>query len=161
MTDSLPILPQCCHRGDVVGDRVACRSNRLMHPGTVPLAFCATCRWADMPLLTLPAKRPQPVPAPTEGPGTELRRLLEELGLHESAGCQCDQHAAQMNRWGIDGCREHRPEIVVWLKDAQTKAGTWDLIAAAGRAIVRMLPIDPRDIYGSLIDIAISRSGTE
>lgn len=152
MTVSLPI---CGHRGDVTGERCVCRSNRWMHDGTVPLALCETCRYADMPLIDLQALR-QPA---TSGPGTELKGLLSELGLTTTSGCGCDDKARQMDAWGIDGCRERRAEIIAWLRDAKSQVGSsWDIIAAVGRAVVRMLPISPLDPYGSLVDEAIRRA---
>src|SRR5262245_6680431 len=51
------------------------------------------------------------------GPGTELRVIREQLGL-AFVGCKCEEHAAQMNRWGVAGCREHRIEIAGWLHAA-------------------------------------------
>jgi hypothetical protein len=30
-------------------------------------------------------------------------------------GCNCNPIIAEMNAWGVDGCREHFDEIVAWL----------------------------------------------
>lgn len=51
---------------------------------------------------------------PQTGPGTELERLLAWFA-EPSDKCGCKQHAATMNAWGVDGCREHFETIVGWL----------------------------------------------
>src|SRR5262245_34249619 len=43
------------------------------------------------------------------GPGTELKKLLVELGAEACAGCL--GFVFLMNQWGVQGCRDHRGEI--------------------------------------------------
>jgi len=94
------------------------------------------------------------------GPGTQLKLLLQELGVTSFAGCGCDDKVSQMNRWGVEGCRENFDTIRGWIADAQAKA-SWSTkiaatIAAASTGIAR--EINPVDIAGSLVRIAIERT---
>jgi hypothetical protein len=92
------------------------------------------------------------------GPGTALKRLLSELGVTDFAGCGCDGKAKQMNDWGVTGCREHFAEIRTWLIEAQAKASWFDKARAGINAALIGLPIDPTDVAGSLVRLAIERA---
>jgi hypothetical protein len=41
-------------------------------------------------------------------PGTELTELLKSYGIEEKTGCSCRAVARQMDKWGIDGCRQQK-----------------------------------------------------
>jgi hypothetical protein len=60
-------------------------------------------------------------PAPTHGPGTELKRLLSRVSIHATATCACNARAAQMDRWGPDECERRMEEIVGWLQEEHAK----------------------------------------
>jgi hypothetical protein len=94
----------------------------------------------------------------SDGPGTELKRLLASLGVTECTGCGCSDRAIQMNRWGVDGCRERFETIRAWLIEAQVKTSWFDKIRAGVNAARIGLPIDLADIAGSLVRIAIERA---
>ena len=56
------------------------------------------------------------------GPGTHLASLLGRLGLAETPGCKCKSYAAQMDKWGVNGCTDRILEIVGWLRtEAQNR----------------------------------------
>lgn len=105
---------------------------------------------ADQPRLPKPSAR---------GPGTELKKLLAELGITNFAGCSCDAKAAQMDEWGVEGCRANFETIRGWLSDAQAKAGWIATIKAAMRVATSdvALEIDLTNVAGSLVRIAIGR----
>lgn len=109
--------------------------------------------------LKKPAERIRPH-TPAEGPGSELKKLLAEMGVTNFTGCNCDAKAAQMNRWGVDGCRDRLDQIRGWIAEAQAKASWTDTITAAAKAAASglALQIDPLDIAGSLVRIAIDRA---
>ena len=44
-----------------------------------------------------------------------LKARLGYLGISPKSGCKCNVRAKQMDRWGYEGCVEHREEIVAWL----------------------------------------------
>jgi hypothetical protein len=107
--------------------------------------------------LKKPAKRIH-AHTPQHGPGTELKKLLAELGVTSFKDCGCNDKAAQMNRWGVEGCRANFDTIRDWLADAQASAGWATKITAAVKAAVSGLPINLSDIPGSLVRIAIERT---
>lgn len=114
---------------------------------------------------TLPrrnCKEPSP-PAPDFGPGTELAALIKQLGGTDEPGCGCDAFREQMNRWGVDGCREHRPEIVAQLTASAAKWGMSDWLAGGWKAVTSGLALllDPRDPIGSLVDLAIKTAHSQ
>lgn len=82
-------------------------------------------------------------PPPPKGPGTELKKILASLGIHDSVGCGCENMLRKMNAWGPAGCRTHRQEIIDHLREKARERG-WVLTEA--------LPI------GFLVDRAISLS---
>lgn len=81
------------------------------------------------------------------GPGTELKKMLEELGAVGHQGCNCDAHAFQMNHWGAEGCVKHRLEIAEWLRQS----------AQALSKELKAEP-DPIESFLPLVDEAIRRS---
>jgi hypothetical protein len=100
-----------------------------------------------------------PEPRPASGPGTELKALLATLGITPS-GCACESRARRMDAGGVEWCREHRDEIAGWLRDEAAKRGWGDVFAAGARAVLSGLAfrIDPADVYGSLVSLAIERA---
>jgi hypothetical protein len=81
---------------------------------------------------------PQP-PAPTHGPGTELKKLLKKVGITASPNCSCNARAKRMD---IEEAREpgwceaHLDEIVGWLREEATKRSL-PFLDVAGRVLVR------------------------
>lgn len=82
------------------------------------------------------------------GPGLHLKAMLASFGLSETEACGCGPRVAQMERWGVAGCREHRAEIVGWLVEGAQKRGA-DVDAAGVAAIV------------AVVDEAIRRAHSE
>lgn len=97
-------------------------------------------------------------PAPAHGPGTELKQLLAELGITGVQGCGCDSKVATMNRWGVEGCRERFGEIRQWLVNSRGKASWAEAIRAAVAVVASGIEVDPFDVEGSLVRIAIERA---
>lgn len=97
---------------------------------------------------------------PTTGPGSQLRELLQELGVGEFPGCDCPARIAQMNEWGVAGCRENFETIRGWLVEAQGSAGWLTLIFAGSKAIATGLAgdLELNDLAGSLLRLAIRRA---
>ena len=91
-----------------------------------------------------------------EGPGTELKNLLAELGITGPQGCGCESKAQRMNRWGVEGCRERFETIRGWLVESRGKA-TWAETIRAGMAVV-VRGINFTDIESELVRIAIERA---
>lgn len=107
--------------------------------------------------------RPQtPVLAwpPGKGPGTELQKILKSLGINPKPSCDCNGKAAQMDFWGVAGCREHRETIVGWMRAGQDKWGWTEKLRAAANAVASGLAfqLDVRDPFPALIDESIRRA---
>ena len=98
--------------------------------------------------------------AQTNGPGTHLKTILSDLGIKKLIGCGCENKMWQMNVWGVDGCRQRFSTIRGWIATAQAKAGWATTITAAANAATSglALQIDPLDIPGSLVRLAIERA---
>ncbi len=123
--------------------------------------------------LTVLSKDPSDTPdqvirlwSPGYGPGTETKRILEKLDIHSQPGCDCNTKMAQMDMWGIEGCRLRRTIIVNWFKDNYKKWGWAKLtdnqsyLSVAWKAVFSGLAfqINPLDPWGSLVDLAISNA---
>ena len=97
------------------------------------------------------------------GPGTELKKILDELGFKQKASCPCAEVQAKMDQWGADGCLE--PEnhrwIVTQLSMTSAKYLWRDHLHAAATILLNPkhwlfgLSIDPTNIIGSVLDQAI------
>jgi hypothetical protein len=94
------------------------------------------------------------------GPGTELTKLFAALKFKTSPVCSCEAKAKQMNTWGVEGCRQHRAEIVEWLRNNARRQGWARKVKAAALATIKGIAIqlNPTDLYGSLVDLAIKKA---
>lgn len=74
-------------------------------------------------------------PAPSEGPGTELKKILTGLGV-TPGNCACEAHATEMNRRGAAWCWENIELIGDWLA-AQAKKRKWMFSRSVAKMLVR------------------------
>ena len=97
-------------------------------------------------------------PAPSRsaigGPGTELAAILTAAGAGECSACEL--RAAQMDAWGVDGCRANRATICGWLAQAAIRA-PWGEAIRSGSYLRRQPWFQTCDPFGSLVDEAIRR----
>lgn len=143
--------------------------NCIWQPGDHPDVICIACkRRRGVPIAdaqrTCVAGEPRPVvviePAPVEGPGRELTALFASLDLTGKKACKCEVHALQMNRWGVEDCKENRAVIIGWLREAYDTT-TWlerrksELAALATGLAFKINWLDP---IPSLVDEAIRRA---
>lgn len=133
-----------------------------MNPCSCNLDTCRLCWLAknDERYQKLWAKRNgSPAKAvATSGPGTELKQLLAELGFRAKPDCGCEAKWRRMNEWGVGGCRANLDTILGWLTEAKNQAGWLETIRGAALAVTSGLQIDPLDVEGSLVRIAIERA---
>ena len=101
------------------------------------------------------------------GVGSQIWRLLSEIGVHHDPDCDCLSWAERLNEWGVAGCRLARAEIIEHLQDARKQYGWVRSIQAAARAAAQAARdlatgqrpwLNPMDPYGSLVDEAIRRA---
>lgn len=170
-------LPDCRHRGpENVYGRFSCSSPLLpfrecRNSSGVRRGQCSACPVADRgaprpfdkppapPKGSRPLPRPSRPPAPLDGPGTELESLIKTLGLVREGCGGCQGLRKQMNRWGADGCRGHREQILTRLRKAYKELTAGETAAAAWAALWSGLAfrLDPRDPAAGLLDEALRR----
>lgn len=85
------------------------------------------------------------------GPGTELSKSLKRLGFRPKEGCACTEHAADMDRRGVQWCRENVDTIMGWLEDEATRRGF--------RWLFRMSPV--RTLVHNAIAAAEQKASTD
>jgi hypothetical protein len=101
-----------------------------------------------------PAPRPARAPKPktllasvvlsAPGAGTEMAKLLADLGVEYTESCRCLEYARRMNARGVQWCRRNRYLISAWLGLEVKERG---------------MPFD-RDAAYVVIDQAIENAGT-
>lgn len=97
-------------------------------------------------------------PAPAFGPGAEIAAIFKAAGAKsDQCGGVCQWWQDQMNRWGVDGCREHRQEIIDRIKQAAYKTWVTDQMRI-GWSISREPWFNPLDPVGCIADEAIRRA---
>lgn len=83
-------------------------------------------------------RTPKTPPAPSSGPGTELKALLKDwLGIVASPNCSCNARARQMDEWGPDLCEQNLSTIVDWLGE-QAAARKLPFVRFAGEQAVKL-----------------------
>lgn len=97
---------------------------------------------------------------PTSGPGTELKLLLESLGIAEKPNCGCRGLMNEMNRLGMDGCNRERDRLVAALREKREAFGLADTARAAALALSNGLAfrISWFDPMPDLFDLAVTRA---
>lgn len=132
---------------------------RGLSPSDVPPTgiVCGRCGTRMLPNEAKPDRERRPA---TAGPGTELKRILSDLGLIGTNACGCGKKVAAMNRWGVDGCQSRFAEIRSWLIESRKKTSWGDKITAVMRAATSglALQLNPADVEGSLLQLAIDRA---
>lgn len=80
----------------------------------------------------------EPPPPPTNGPGTELSKLLKRIGIEPTPTCACRAKAQQMDAWGCDeASKPERINEVVAVMRAEAEARGLLFLDVVGRLLVR------------------------
>lgn len=95
--------------------------------------------------------RERPLKPPTHGPGTELKKIFDSLGIHPKASCQCAARMDEMNRRGVQGCLDTKAEILGWLQEAYGESSFSERATAGILAIANGYPMT----LSGLLDLAI------
>jgi hypothetical protein len=93
-------------------------------------------------------------PATNEGPGTELNKIFDSLGIKPKESCQCKTRMAEMNCRGVQGCIDTRDEILGWLREAYDESSLSERAIAGMKAVALGLPLT----LAGLLDLAIARA---
>jgi hypothetical protein len=80
----------------------------------------------------------RPEPPPSNGPGTELKKLLAQIGIKATPTCTCNARAREMDAWGVEEAAkpERIQQAVGWLREEASKRGL-PFVDMAGRVLVR------------------------
>ena len=97
-------------------------------------------------------------PIISDGPGTHLGRIIDQLGMRPTSICNCVARGKQMDVWGVAGCQAHHAEIVAWLKEA-FKHISWSGAFKGYRVACRAGWFRTLAPFESLLDEAIRRAG--
>lgn len=92
------------------------------------------------------------------GPGSELKKLNNKMGIKEKPDCSCNAIMNQMDWWGADQCEVHKDWIVKQVR-ANSEHYKWTEKISAGIASiftgVAFQLEDKTDPYPSLVSLAI------
>jgi hypothetical protein len=86
------------------------------------------------------------------GPGNELAIIIHSLRVGKMAAV-CNARRKQMNLWGAE-CREHREEILGWLRDAYRQSDPLTKVRAGILAVAYSHPLT----LAGLLQLAIERA---
>ena len=97
---------------------------------------------------------------PQIGPGTELKAMLDSIGVHSKPGCDCEGKSREMNRLGVAGCRAQFWTLVGWMKDGQDRWEWTEKLMVAARAVASGMAfqINWFDPFPDLVREAIRRA---
>jgi hypothetical protein len=59
----------------------------------------------------------------SDGPGSELTKLLGRFWIRYQPGCKCQDRAARMDDMGPEWCRENRELILSWMEEEARRRG--------------------------------------
>lgn len=127
----------------------------VQHPGF----YNGDTEWAHMPpvVYTRPTQVVRTEAIPEEGPGTELKKILADMGIQPKASCSCTKRAIQMDQWGVDGCRKNLEQILEWVRDEWVKLEWMERVKLGYRAVLKGLGISA-DPIRSVVEEAIRRA---
>lgn len=150
-----PATPAHEFRGEYTADPLAGRDVAALVAELCPTWVALSPPEDPQPASKSKAKRPKAPP----GPGSHLKALLKSLGFTGALGCGCEAMAADMDRWGVAGCRRHRGEIEARLRAKAKEVGWGAKLAAGVRAAAGGLLLNPLDPVPGLLDEALRRAG--
>lgn len=102
------------------------------------------------------AEQPGVVMVALHGPGAELKKLFTSLGISKTKDCGCAAMIAQMNVWGVVGCRLPENRLVI-LDHLQKHYGASSVLTKAKAGAIAWWTETPMTLEG-LLDLAIERA---
>jgi hypothetical protein len=118
---------KCTERGYTLDEVLSCVVSQDGDEWTIDV---------DHPAYPRVSRLPEPPAQPSNGPGTELKKLLAKVGITASPDCACNARAAEMDRQGVEWCEANLDTIVGWLRE-QAEARGLPFLDLAGRMLVR------------------------
>jgi hypothetical protein len=129
------LVARCKQRGYTLAEVMPCVVSQDNDQWTIDELHPAYPR-TSKPVRRMPAV---PQPAPSSGPGTELKALLKKVGITASPTCSCNARARRMDEMEArepGWCAAHLEEIVGWLREEAEKRGL-PFFDIAGRMLVK------------------------
>jgi hypothetical protein len=98
--------------------------------------------------------------AEASGPGTELHKIFDSLGIVPRKSCDCAAMTARMNGWGPDGCEANMAEIKLHLSKAYAGQPLVERLRVKTAAVTSGLAFEINwlDPIPSLVRLAIERA---
>jgi hypothetical protein len=93
------------------------------------------------------------------GPGTELKKMFESIGIVSHPTCSCNARARAMDQYGIEWCEENIDKIVAGLKEEHAKQSKSNTAKSLAGKVVNMLPFSEM-VARKTVSIAIERART-
>ena len=108
---------------------------------------------------TLP-KLEDPWPA-GRGPGTNYKRMNNDLGVNPKPNCSCNRLMIDMDNWKVAGCRERLGEILDKINKNLKNwkwADRYEIAKAAGKIVMNgmVLKLDPLHPISSAIEVMVN-----
>ena len=94
------------------------------------------------------------------GPGTELFKLLQSIGIQKNPTCDCNAQIIKMDAWGVAGCKANQRQLADFIETNAANWG-WDaFLQAAFKSVWNGLAfkINPLDRFHSLVGLAIEKA---
>jgi hypothetical protein len=99
-----------------------------------------------------------PMPPLGKGPGTELKKILSELGVSPTSGCNCEAVAQEMDlAWSVGKFNEHLATYLEHLQKSYDEADVLTKLRAWGNAKMQGKPCT----LAGLLTLAIERSAAQ
>lgn len=108
--------------------------------------------------------QPPPSTRFARGVGTHLKLLLKELGVNSDlCGEGCGSFAAQMDEWGIEGCKQNREAILERLRQRYKETSWKTSLNAAWQTVISGKVFDMNILHPLewLVDEAVRRAEAE
>jgi hypothetical protein len=106
------LFARAAERGYKISEVMPCVVSQDGDMWTIDERHPAYCR---------PRVKPAPPPAPPAGAGTAMKGLLRMVGITASPTCKCNGRAREMDRRGIQWCRDNVDLISSWLAEEAAK----------------------------------------
>lgn len=99
-------------------------------------------------------------PLPPTGVGSQVKRILAELGIYASSGCNCEGKALDWDRQGLEWCETHQEELVETLREKEKSLGWVASLLLRATAIFSKIAwkLDIQDPARGIIQEALKRA---
>lgn len=91
---------------------------------------------------------------PPPPPGDQLRGVLISLEVVATKKCRCDAIRREMNRLGVEGCRQKKTELLAELRKGYDESSLATKLNAARLALANGLPLSLEGLF----DLAVERA---